>query len=184
MGRVLLGRNNIHPMLMQDISMSDYKNPKNLEQYQYYKQNGGKLPFRQYRSIKKRIFIKLMEHVYNKGKRIDLPFFGEIFIQETKVPVRESKNSIKNNDHFIAELVLQRYNHSRIPMNFYQDIELTLAGDSQIADNYIKKNYRHRHRMPYKNIIQYIAIRAKRIDKNIKFVKSFKKHEDYVYPDD
>lgn len=184
MGRTLLGRNNIHPMLMQDISMSDYNSPKDIEQYKYYKDNGGTLPFPQYRSIKKRIFIKLMEHVYNKGKRIDIPFFGEIFIQETKVPIKESKSSIKNNDHFIAELVLQRYNHSRIPMNFYQNVDLTLAGDDRISDYYINKKYRHQHRMPYKKIIQYIAARAKRKDKNIKFVNSFKKHEDYVYPDD
>lgn len=180
MGRVLLGRNNIHPMLMQDINMNDYKSPTDKQQYRYYKDKGGILPYNQYRSIKKRIFIKLMEHVY-KGKRIDIPFFGEIFIEETKIPVKLSKNSIKNNNHFIAELVLQRYNHSRIPMNFYQDVELTLAGDDRITDEYIGKNYRHQHKMPYKNIIQYITAKAKR--KNIKFVKSFKKHKDYVYSD-
>jgi len=188
MGRVLLGKTNRHPLLGSDIEIKDFKAIGDAELHNYYKDHGGTLSREKYKSLKKLIFIKFMEYVLFKGRRMDIPYFGELFVQETKVPARESKNSIVMNGHYIAELLLQRYSHTRTPMNFYQDMELTLKVDSRIEDAYTNKRVNRRKPVPftkpYKDKVQLSAAKAKRIDKDVKFVKSFKKHEDYVYPDD
>lgn len=163
---IVLDEKNRHPLLDRSSNNVGFNTLSTYQNWVYYKENGGTLSLDKYRSTLKLIFKKIMEGVMYEAKRIDLPFFGEIFVQETKVPVRENKRMIKRNNHYIAELVLQRYNHSRIQMNLYQDVELLI----------------------YKPItklkVQKAAIKAKRKNKDIKFVKSFKKHEDYVYPDD
>ena len=183
MGKVILGKTNKHPLLGNPVNANDFRTLTDHKLYTYYKEHGGKLSIQKYKSVKKALFIKFMEYVMFKGRRMDIPFFGEMFVQETKVPIKETKNNIKENNHYISELLLQRYNHSRMPMNLYQDIEITLQNRTRLYDAYIKKGVRH-FTKPIKDRVQRSAIRAKRKDKNLKFIKSYKKHDDYVYPEE
>lgn len=182
MARVILGKENKHPLLVNYINKSDFAKVGDAKAYSYYKEHGGKLSRERYKSVKKQMFTKFMEFVLKKGRRMDVPFFGEVFVQETKVPLRETKNNIVQNNYFITELVLQRYNHARLPMNFYQDIELTLKVDTRYTDVYNNKPKTFTH--PYKEKIQRLAVNVKRTDKTVQYTRNFKKHEDYVYPDD
>ncbi len=184
MANVILGKTNRHPLLGSDIDPKDFKSLSDNKFYKYYKKNGGKLPEHRYKALKKIIFTKFMEHILLKGSRLDVPYFGELFVQETQVPVRQSKSNIKRNNNHIAELLLQRYNHSRAPMNLYQDVELTLLVNARLEGSSLNKRTSYKFTNPYKKNIQKIAIKARRINPDVKFVKSYKKHEDYIYPDD
>lgn len=181
MGKVHLGKQKKHPMIAEH-KTRDLDIVRDKELYDYYIQNGGTLPFKKYKSIKKMIFIKLMEHVLYKAKRIDIPYFGEIFVQDIKLPLGNTSNSIIKNDGNISELVFNRFNHSRHAMDIYQNLELTHANDDRIYDAYTKKRYQFR--FPYGNKIQLAAIRSRRRTIGLNYVKSFKKHPDYIYPED
>jgi len=80
MGKVILGKTNKHPLLGNPVNANDFRTLTDHKLYTYYKEHGGKLSIQKYKSVKKALFIKFMEYVMFKGRRMDIPFFGEMFV--------------------------------------------------------------------------------------------------------
>jgi len=180
MANVQLNEDGVHPLLDKHERQKSIQPLKDKELYDYYVSKGGKLSFEKYKHIKNLIFFNISESIFKDGARIDVPFFGEMFIQETKLPVKQFDDYYKRNGNYKPEFVFQRFKHIGRPiLNIYSKFELNASPYYYVIDNITNKRYNYK--TMYDSIVRKNTVWLKNKIKGLKYPKSYKKDDNYVY---
>lgn len=179
MSKIQLNEDGKHPLLGTKQHKMSLNPLSNSFLYKYYIKKGGKLSYEKYVQVQMLIFLGISSAIFKKGARIDVPFFGEMFIQETKLPLKQHDEYYKRNNSHLPEFVFQRFKHARPILNIYSKLELSLTPYNVFIDPVNGKKYPYK--AMYDSIIRKNAVWLKnKIDK-LKYVKSYKQKDDYVY---
>jgi len=87
--------------------------------HKYYLKNGGLITDRfRYYAILKAVSVEIINEILIKGSRLEIPFFGEIYIEEQKT-ISTRNNKIKKNNYFIPTLVFKTILQRNYYMKMY-----------------------------------------------------------------
>jgi hypothetical protein len=150
-----------HWISFKDLDMtcpSGYVRIKPRGHFKTYRNNRGIIDdINKYHHIYKNMFVILMEYVA-RGEKIEIPFFGELFIEETKQynspnGYKAGKNKKKH------QLVFNSINYNSFPMSKYIVFFPVLTRSSQYV---LGKKIKARQRYVGNSLI-YNVLKSKRI---------------------
>lgn len=92
--------------------------------YKYYLKNGGLIKDKErYCAILKAVSVEIINEILTKGSRLEIPFFGEMYIEEQKT-ISTRNNKVKKNNYFIPTLVFKTILQGNYFMKMYSTLHI------------------------------------------------------------
>lgn len=156
----------------------DFDSITDNKQFDFYKKNGGIIDDKQlYMTYVKFIMLSIIDHIMTRSSIIEIPFFGEIYLEEKQVKHTRSK-SVRRNNFFIPEVVFRTYHQRNKYINVYSVLERIKEICGRVEFNKRgtpeHKTYKHK-RLNTESQIMFNISRAKRKNKSLYFSKRYLK---------
>ncbi|MFZ1704450.1 MAG: hypothetical protein WAT79_08880 [Saprospiraceae bacterium] len=144
--------------------------------HKHYLKNGGTITDRtRYLSILKAISVEIVNEILTKGSRIEIPFFGELFIEEKQVHHKTRNRKVKRNQYLYPSLVFKTYLQNNYYMKMYTLFDVN---DKKLSFDYMKngkiKSY-YKKTLHSDTGIMFNVLASKRKNKVYYFKKLLKK---------
>lgn len=150
--------------------------PRIKDTHNCYLEKGGKIKdMFLYHSILKAISVEIINEILTRGSRIEIPFFGEVYVEEKEV-LRSKKRTI-HYDKLKPGIVFKTFLQSNSYMKLYATLDLCDIKTTRFFYDYKKKPIYSKKRFFTETALLFNVRAAKRKRKVYFYKKILKKKE-------